>query len=124
MLTRDTGSLASLFRFGILAERMRDIALAGPRDTLRRSRSLSLLRTRVRSVRGFTGTGLFVAAPGREVVPEELAALGLLGLSIVATGPPSFRFIDAQCSGKRAEKLLRVRFFKTVAWYSILTMEQ
>lgn len=78
---------------------------------LRRSRSSVSTRCKVR--RGFTGTGRFVAAPGREGAPGKMADLESLGLGGErTTGPPSFRFMIAHRSGRRAEKLSLVRRFK------------
>ena len=101
-------SLASLFSpdtAGAVVDRVSEIAPFGPRDMLLRSRSS--VSTRWRVCRGFAGTGRFVAAPGRVCELEVLADLANLGLGgEIMTGPPNFRFMEAQRSGRRAEKLL------------------
>ncbi len=74
---------------------------------LRRCRSSD--STRCRLFRGLTGTARFVAAPGREWASEILADLESFRFGgDVATGPPSFRLIEAHLSGRRDEKLLRM----------------
>jgi hypothetical protein len=109
---RDGASLASLFKPGIagaVADLIREMGLAGPRETLRRPRSS--VKTRCRLRRGFAGTGRFVAAPGRDSMFEALAALESFGLGgETTTGPPSLRLIAAQRSGRRAAKLFHVRW--------------
>lgn len=102
-------SLASLFRpgtVGAVAERIRDIAPDGPREPLRPC--LSSVSTRRRLRPGLTaGTGRFVIAPGRNGAAEELVDLTILGLAGDGImGPPSFRLMESQCSGRRAAKLL------------------
>lgn len=103
-------SLVSLLNVGsprgIVAERISDIALLvlGPRDRLRRSRSS--VNTRCRLWRGLVGMGRLVAAPGRSGACEKDADLVSLGLGGDGTmGPPSLRLMEAQRSGRRAEKL-------------------
>lgn len=69
-------------------------------------RSRSSVSTRFRLWRGFTGTGRFVAAPGLEGAPEKLEDLETFGFGgETTTGPPSFRFMTAQRSGRRDWKL-------------------
>jgi hypothetical protein len=108
ILFRDSASLASLFRPGILgvAERMREITPDGPREPLRPD--LSSVSTRRRLLPGrVAGMGRFVTAPGRDGAANELVDLTSLGLAGDGmTGPPNFRLIESQCSGRRAEKLL------------------
>jgi len=91
-----------------VADLIKEIALLGPRDSL--LRSLSLVSMRFKLFRGFAGTGRFVAAPGREAEPEKLADFDSLGFGgETTTGPPNLRFMTAQRSGRRAEKLKLVR---------------
>jgi hypothetical protein len=110
-LESDGASLASLLISGTTdteADLMSEMALLGPRDWLRRSRSS--VKTRCRLRRGLTGTGRLVAAPGRDKTFEVLADLDSFGLAgETTTGPPSLRLIPAQRSGRRAAKLLCVR---------------
>jgi hypothetical protein len=126
MLDRDGASLASLFIpgiGGIVEDLINDIALLGPLDILRRSRSS--VNTRCRLRRGFTGTGRLVAAPGREGAPEKLADLESFGFGgETTTGPPSLRLMIAQRSGSRAEKLFQVRRVHTRRKLSELTKGQ
>jgi hypothetical protein len=107
MLDNDGASLTSRFMpgtLGIVADLMREIALLGPRDILRRSRSS--VKTRFRLWRGLAGTGRLVAAPGLDGAPEKLADLDNLGFGGDAmTGPPSLRLMAAHLSGRREEKL-------------------
>jgi len=88
----------------MVADLIKAIALLGPLDKLRRSRSS--VSTRCKLLRGFSGTGRLVAAPGREGAFEKLAALESFGFGgETTTGPPSFLLIIAQRSGSREEKL-------------------
>ncbi len=88
----------------MVADLIKAIALLGPLDMLRRSRSS--VSTRCKLLRGLTGTGLLVAAPGREGALEKLATLESFGLGgETTTGPPSFLLMIAHRSGRREEKL-------------------
>jgi hypothetical protein len=111
ILDNEGASLPSLFTpgiVGIVADLIKAIALLGPLDMLRRSRSS--VSTRCRLLRGLAGTGRFVAAPGREGALEKLEALESFGLGgETTTGPPSFLLIIAHRSGRREEKLLIAR---------------
>jgi len=80
------------------------MALLGPLDILRRSRSS--VSTRCKLLRGLTGMGRLVAAPGREGALEKLADLESFSLGgETTTGPPSFLLMVAHLSGSREEKL-------------------
>ena len=107
MLDNDGASLASLFKpgtVGIVADLIKDMALLGPLDTLRRSRSS--VRTRCKLLQGFTGIGRLVAAPGRDGAFEKLADLESFGRGgETTTGPPSVLLMTAHRSGSRDEKL-------------------
>jgi hypothetical protein len=85
---------------------MRDIALLGPRDILRRC-SRSSVKTRLKLLRSFTaGIARLVAAPGREGAPEKLDDFANFSFGgDTTTGPPNLRFMAAHLSGSRDEKL-------------------
>lgn len=109
MLDKDRVSLGSRFKpgtIGIVADLMREIALFGPRDMLRRC-SRSSVKTRLKLLRSFTaGTARLVAAPGRESAPEKLEDFASFGFGgDTTTGPPNLRFMAAHLSGSRDEKL-------------------
>ena len=108
MLDSDT-SLPSRLKPGIagmVADRSKEILRLGCVDTLLRSRSRSSDKMRVKLFLGFGGTGRFVAAPGRERLPDILADFVNFRLGgETLTGPPNFLFIAAHCSGSLAAKL-------------------
>jgi len=88
----------------MVADLIRAIALFGPLDMLRRSRSS--VSTRCKLLRGLSGTGRLVAAPGREGAFDEPADLESFGFGgDTTTGPPSFLLMIAQRSGRREKKL-------------------
>lgn len=107
MSLRSDVSLDSLFTPGMtvgVADRRSAIALEGPRERL--LRDCSLLRARS-MVLGFSPeAGRLVAAPGlvSGFFVEGLLARSVFGGETI-TGPPNFRLIPSQGSGRRAAKL-------------------
>ncbi len=127
MLANGAGSLISRFSPGIgaaVALRICAIASLGPRETLRRSRSLDSTRSRLRTecadadVRRVTAPGLAnrccccccfdddlsrTLSVGDLVEPD--AALDDREPCGAITGPPSLRLSESQIKGRRGEKL-------------------
>jgi len=110
MLFRLSGSLPSRFRPGIVvdvADLSKAIALLGPRETLRRN--CCSVDNALWSVLGREGAGLLAAEPGFGSFLESCPLLCLALGGDTITGPPSFRLMVSQSSGKRGEKLPKVR---------------
>lgn len=104
---RDVDSLASRFNTGYVgvdADLINAIIPPGPRDMLRRLRSVSLDRTRSSEWPDFEALGLFAEEPGLLLgfaVGSAFLDRGFAGDGI--TGPPSFRLTSSHCWGSRAE---------------------
>jgi hypothetical protein len=91
---------------GVVADLINAIMLPGPRDILRRLRSVSLDKTRSKVRGGLEALGRLITAPGLAAglnIVSAFLGFGFGGDGI--TGPPSFLFKEPHCSGSREEKL-------------------
>jgi hypothetical protein len=124
----NSGSLPSRFKPGItvvLADRIKAIAAAGPRETLRLLRSTESARSSVLFLSLLEAVARFAGAPGLGLTATAGFAVFVLG-GDCATGPPSLRLIKSHGPGSRAEKLWRcvsrkvcaVRFVEGLQWYN------
>lgn len=111
MLIIDNGSLVSRFNMGVEADLINAITPLGPRDILRRFRSVSLERT-LSSVLDGLDAGRLVTEPGFDfdfVVVTGFSGFFILGFcGGIITGPPSWRLIESHFSGNLAEKLCKM----------------
>lgn len=113
MFFKESGSLASRFNIGVVADLIKAIAPLGPRDMLRRCFSDSRERTFSSDPEDFDDLdipGRFVDEPGFGFdfeMDSGFFALGLGGGCMI-TGPPNLRLMLSDCSGNLVEKLKAV----------------